>query len=67
MLKMVNIKKSRLIESAKSEVKGFAEMYAKLEQDWPNSKGALHDSVMREGTAYADGRASRWTCTFNSD
>lgn len=29
---MVNIKKSRLIESAKSEVKGFAEMYAKLEQ-----------------------------------
>ena len=29
---MVNIKKSRLIESAKSEVNGFAEMYAKLEQ-----------------------------------
>lgn len=29
---MENIKKSRLIESAKSEVKGFAQMYAKLEQ-----------------------------------
>jgi hypothetical protein len=30
---MENIKKSRLIESAKNEVKGFAEMYAKLEHD----------------------------------
>ena len=29
---MVNIKKSRLIEAAKKEVKGFAEMYAKLQQ-----------------------------------
>jgi hypothetical protein len=29
---MENIKKSRLIESAKSEVKGFTEMHSKLEQ-----------------------------------